>query len=65
MLGKKQFRPEIFVPSPKLPARDRWECRAKMAAVIRRAMKKRKNGSTYCREYGLIPEQLGGLKGGL
>ncbi|WP_231702301.1 transposase [Halopseudomonas litoralis] len=37
---------------------DRWDARAKLAAVIRTASMNEAERSTYCREHGLYPEQL-------
>jgi|TARA_R110000796_G_C14512492_1_gene430018 transposase len=55
---KKQFQTRGFVVPAKPSSPDRWDARAKLAAVIQTAPMNEAERSTYCREYGLYPEQL-------
>src|SRR3546814_6139962 len=55
---KKQFQSRCFVWPAKPSNPDRWDARAKLAAVIQTAPMKEAERSAYCREHGLYPEQL-------
>jgi len=55
---KKQFQTRGFVVPAKPSRPDRWDPRAKLAAVIQTATMNEAERSTYCREHGLYPEQL-------
>src|SRR3546814_12371590 len=55
---KKQFQSRGFVVPAKPSNPDRWDARAKLAAVIQTAPMNEAERSAYCREHGLYPEQL-------
>jgi len=59
---KKQFQSRGFVVPAKLTNPDRWDARAKLAAVIQTAPMNEAERSAYCREYGVYPEQLDAWK---
>ena len=59
---KKQFRERGFVV-PKTPtSADRWDAKAKLAAVIHTALMNEAERSAYCREVGVYVEQLDAWK---
>ncbi|HEN47668.1 MAG TPA: hypothetical protein ENI75_04860 [Mizugakiibacter sp.] len=55
---KKQFRTQGYVVPSKSSNPDRWDGKAKLAAVIQTAAMNESERSAYCREYGLYVEQL-------
>lgn len=59
---KKQFQNRGFVVPAKPSDPDRWDARAKLAAVIQTAPMNEADRSAYCREHGLYPEQLDAWK---
>lgn len=59
---KKQFQTRGFVVPAKPSTPDRWDARAKLAAVIQTAPMNEAERSAYCREHGLYPEQLDAWK---
>lgn len=55
---KKQFRDRGFVVPSKSTPPDRWDSKAKLAALIHTSLMNEAERSTYCREHGLYVEQL-------
>jgi transposase-like protein len=59
---KKQFRTRGYVVPVKPADPDRWDAKAKLAAVIQTAVMNEAERSAYCREHGLYVEQLDAWK---
>ena len=55
---KKQCRERGFVVPNKPTSAERWDAKAKLAAVIHTALMNESERSAYCREHGLYVEQL-------
>lgn len=59
---KKQLQAQGHVVPSKPTNPDRWDAKAKLAAVIQTAALNEAERSTYCREHGLYVEQLDAWK---
>lgn len=59
---KKHFRDQGFVVPSKSTQPDRWDSKAKLAAVIHTSLMNEAERSAYCREHGLYVEQLDAWK---
>ena len=59
---KKQFQAKGFVVPAKPSSPDRWDTKAKLAAIIQTASMNESERSSYCREHGIYSEQLDAWK---
>lgn len=59
---KRQFQNRGFVVPANPSSPERWDARAKLAAIIQSAAMNEAERSAYCRENGLYPEQLNAWK---
>ncbi len=59
---KKQFRNQGYVVPGKPTSPDRWDAKAKLAAVIHLALMNEAERSAWCREHGLYVEQVDAWK---
>ncbi len=55
---KSEFRAKGFVVPSKKSLPDKWDSKAKLAAIIQTASMNEAERSAYCREHGLYAEQL-------
>src|SRR5699024_7696093 len=55
---KNLYRAKGFVVPSKKSLPDKWDAKAKLAAIIQTASMNEAERSAYCREHGLYPEQL-------
>jgi len=60
--SKRQIRNQGQIVPSKPSTPDRWDAKAKLAAVVQTGLVNEVERSTWCREHGIFPEQLDAWK---